>query len=536
MTAADSGQAATAWLVEAEHHGSKFDLLAYVRRQASGYGLGQINAAENGTRKFGIDGRVRIRENLSLAVTSYQENFLETDARRRAGTAELEYRTDGTSFRAGMVYANDRLSDGTVNESTLVRLGATQRLFDGRLELDAQTEFALGGQDESVDFPARHSFSARYAVTEDIKIIGTYEIADGENIDARTARIGVDVSPWDGARIVSSMNQQEITEYGPRTFAAYGLTQSIPVGDKWTVDFSLDGNETLAGFDRSDVVNDQQPVASGGFLGNDATLTEDFLAVTAGATYRNADWSWTSRAEYRDGDTSTRYGVTTALLKQIGEGSALGALASLFIAQDQSGVSTRVIEAEASWAHRPADSQWSWLQKLEFREDRVRNAVAGAAGPIGGVPLLVDGNVTSRRVINSLSVNYAPIDAQNGLFTEAGEYSLFWGSRYVFDRFGEDDVEGWSNVVGADVKFDLSDTLDVGAQGTARIGNNFDSVAYSGGPTVGLTPFQNAYISIGYNVVGFADRDFEESRYTRDGPFITFRLKFDQQSLGSVGL
>ena len=536
VAATGAGRAATAWLVEAEHHGSTFDLLAYVRRQASGYGLGQLNAAENGTRKFGIDGRVRIRDNLSVAVTSYQEDFLSTAARRRAGTVELEYRTDGTSFRAGMVYANDRLSDGTVNESTLVRLGATQRLLGGKLELDAQTEFALGGRDESIDFPARHSFSARYAVTEDIKIIGTYEIADGENIDARTARVGIDVSPWSGARIVSSMNQQEITEYGPRTFAAYGLTQSIPVGDKWTVDFSLDGNETISGFDRSDVINDQQPVASGGFLGNDATLTEDFLAVTAGTTYRNADWSWTSRAEYRDGDISTRYGLTTALLKQIGEGSALGALASLFIAEDQSGVSTRVIEAEASWAHRPADSQWSWLQKLEFREDRVRNAVAGASGPIGGAPLLVNGDVTSRRIINSLSVNYTPIGADNGLFTEAGEYSLFWGSRYVFDRFGPDDVEGWSNVVGADVKFDLSDTLDIGGQATARIGNDFDSIAYSGGPSVGITPFKNAYISVGYNVVGFADRDFEESRYTRDGPFLTFRLKFDQESLGSLGL
>tara|TARA_R110002124_G_scaffold4215_9_gene25808 strand:- start:46 stop:1044 length:999 start_codon:yes stop_codon:yes gene_type:complete len=332
------------------------------------------------------------------------------------------------------------------------------------------------------------------------------------------------------------MNQQEITEYGPRTFAAYGLTQSIPVGDKWTIDFSLDGNETLGGFDRSDVVNDLQPVASGGFLGNSATLTEDFLAVTAGATYRNADWSWTSRAEYRDGDISTRYGATTALLKQIGEGSALGALASIFIAKDQAGVSTRVIEAEASWAHHPADSRWSWLGKLEFREDRVRNAVAGTSGPIGGAPLLVNGDVTSRRIINSLSINYTPIDANDGLFTEAGEYSLFWGSRYVFDRFGEDDVKGWSNVVGADVKFDLSDTLDVGAQGTARVGNDFDSIAYSGGPTIGITPFKNAYIAIGYNVVGFADRDFEESRYTRDGPFITFRLKFDQQSLGSLGL
>ena len=531
-----NGRAATAWLVEAEHHGSKFDILAYVRRQATGYGLGQLNAAETGTRKFGIDARLRVRENLSLAVTSYQENFLTSGARRRAGTAELEYRAKDTSFRAGIVYANDRLSDGTVNESRLVRLGATQRLFDGKLELDAQTEFALGGQDESIDFPARHSFSARYAVTKDIKVIGTYEIADGENVDARTARIGVDVSPWDGARIVSSMNQQEITEFGPRTFAAYGLTQSIPLDDKWTIDFSLDGNETLGGFDRGDVINEQQPVASGGFLGNDTTLTEDFLALTAGFTYRTDDWSWNGRAEYRDGDVTERYGFTTAALKQIGEGSAVGALASVFVAKDTTGISTRVVEAEASWAHRPADSQWSWLEKLEFREDRVRNAVAGASAPIGGAPLLVDGNVTSRRIINSLSVNYTPIAADDGIFTEAGEYGFFWGSRYVFDRFGPDDVEGWSNVVGADIKFDLSDTIDVGGQATARIGNDFDSIAYSGGPSVGITPFKNGYISVGYNVVGFADRDFEESRYTRDGPFITFRLKFDQETLGSLGL
>lgn len=533
---AGTGRAATAWLVEAEHHGSKFDVLAYVRRQASGFGLGQLNAAESGTRKFGIDTRVRITDQLTVAVTGYQENFLDTNARRRAGTAEVEYRSNDTSVRAGIVHANDRLSDGTTNKSSLVRLGATQRLFDGKLELDAQTEFALGGQDESIDFPARHSVTARYAITNDIKLVGTYEIADGENIDARTARIGVDVAPWDGARIVSSLNQQEITEFGPRTFAAYGLTQSIPLDDKWTIDFSLDGNETLGGFQRSDVINDEQPVASGGFLGNDGSLTEDFVAVTAGATYRSDDWSWVSRAEYRDGDLSERYGFTSAILKEIGEGSSVGAIGSIFVAEDLTGTKTQVVEAEASWAHRPADSQWSWLEKLEYREDKIRNATAGTSGPIGGAPLLVNGNVTSRRIINSLSVNYTPIDAHDGIFTEAGEYSFFWGSRYVFDKFGQDDVKGWSNVVGADVKFDLSDTIDIGGQATARIGNDFDTVAYSGGPSIGITPFKNGYISVGYNVVGFEDRDFEESRYTRDGPFITFRLKFDQNTFSSLGL
>ena len=532
----NADNSATAWLVEAEHHGSRFDILAYVRQQASGFGVGQINNSESGTRKFGIDTRVRATDNLTLSMTGYQENFLTTNARRRAGTAEAEYRSNDTSLRAGLTYANDRLSDGTINESMLARLGATQRFFGGKLELDAQTEFALGGKDESIDFPARHSLTARYAVTDSIKVIGTYEIADGENIDARTARIGVDVAPWDGGRIVSSLNQQEITEFGPRTFAAYGLTQSIPLNDKWTLDFSLDGNKTLRGFNRSDVVNTKQPVASGGYLGSNGSLTEDFVAVTAGATYRSEDWSLVSRAEYRDGDLSKRYGFTSAVLRQLGEGNSLGALGSIFVAEGSDGTSTRVIEAEGSWAYRPVDSQWAWLEKLEFREDRVRNATAGEPGPIGGAPLLVSGDVTSRRIINSLSVNYTPQDERDNLFTESGEYSLFWGSRYVFDKFGQDDLKGWSNIIGADIKYDLSDSIDVGGQATARIGNNFDTIAYSGGPSIGVTPFKNGYISLGYNVVGFDDRDFEESRYTRDGPFVTFRLKFDQQTLGNLGL
>jgi len=106
----------------------------------------------------------------------------------------------------------------------------------------------------------------------------------------------------------------------------------------------------------------------------------------------------------------------------------------------------------------------------------------------------------------------------------------------VFDKFRQDDLDGWSNIVGADAKFDLSDTIDVGAQATARIGNDFDSVAYSGGPAVTLSPFKNANITVGYNVVGYHDRDFEEAIYTRDGPFVTFKVKFDQTTFAGLGL
>ncbi len=531
----DAGTAA-AYLVEVEHHGKAVDLLAYIRQQEAGFGVGQTNATETGTQKFGLDGRVRFGDDLSLVGSAWQERYLGGLAKRQAGQARVEYRTKAIDLRAGITVANDRLNDGREANSTIAQLGATKRFLNNRLELDAQTEFALSGKDASIDVPARHKATARFAVTRDIAVVGAYEIAKGEAIDARTVRVGFDVKPWDGARFVSSLNQQSIAEYGPRSFAAYGLSQSLPIGKNWTVDFTIDGNKTLSGIDATRVLNPEQPVASGGFIGTDGALTEDFTAVTAGATYRGDRWSLASRFEFRAADRSDRYGMTISGLRQLGEGRAFGGQFSWFRANGNAAPTTQSTALALSWAHRPDDSRWSWLEKLELRSDTVSGAVAGLPGPIGGAPLLISGNASSKRVINSLSVNWSPVTKSDGRYLGRSEVSLFWGSRYVADKIDQDDLTGWSNVVGADIRFDLSETVDVGIAGTVRESNGGKAISYAGGPSISLSPFENSYITLGYNVVGYNDRDYNDARYTRSGPYVTLRLKFDQNSLSALGI
>jgi uncharacterized repeat protein (TIGR01451 family) len=527
----------TAWLVEAEHHGSRYDVLAYAREQETGFGVGQTNGGENGTRKFGVDGRMRMTQQLSATGSAWHEEYLDSVSKRDAVRGLIEYRAKSVDLRSGLTVASDRLSDGTTAGSTIAQFGAAKRFLNNKLELDAQTEVPLADKDESVDFPARHKFGLRYAFNEDITLVGAYEIANGKAVDARTARVGFDLKPWAGARFTSSVNRQDIAEYGPRSFAAFGLAQSLPVTPKLTLDFTLDANKTLGGVDATKVLNTAHPVSSGGFIGNgDTTLTDDFTAITTGATYRGDRWSWTGRAEMRTAATGNRYGLTTAVLRQIGEGRAVGGQFSWTRAKATSGVETQATALALSLAHRPADSRLSILDKLELRSDIARNAVAGEAGPIGGAVLTISGDVKSQRIINSFSLNWSPTAKIDGQYVERSEVSFFWGSRYVFDRFGVDDLKGWSNLFGTDLKYDAGKGIDLGLSGTIRQNPGGRSYSWSGGPAIGISAAKNSYVSVGYNVTGFHDRDYEASRYTRSGPFVTLRMKFDQGLLSGLGL
>jgi len=518
--------AGTAFLAEAEHHGGGIDLLAYARQQDAGFGVGQQNLVEAGTRKVGLDGRIALTDALSLTATGWYQDMLVGAGQRIAGEARLEYRRAGRTLFVGGQIAADRGLDGGDRDSRLLTLGGSQTLLGGALTLTGQTQVAPGGEKASVDFPIRHQLTASWRITPGIRLIGGYEIADGKDFVAHTAQLGFDVAPWTGAKLTSTLNQQAIGENGGRTYAQYGLSQSLPLGKRWTVDATLDASNTVRGrIAPGAQVNAFQPAASGGFLGRDQ-INGDYAAVTVGATYRAARWSWNGRLEYRDGAAQDRWGLTTNFLRTLGEGRTLASSLKAYRVTDANGNTAAYGTVDLAIAYRPLDSRWSILERLELRHESADAAFDDSN--VLGVPAYGAGMQVTSRVINNLAVNYRTGAEGLGHGVEATAY---YGAKYVDGRFADDRYDGFIDVTGFDLRADLGRRLDIGVQGSVQHAWDRGVWSWSGGPSVGVAPVANVWISAGYNIAGYRDRDFEADRYTRQGPYLTMRLKFDQRSV-----
>ena len=85
-------------------------------------------------------------------------------------------------------------------------------------------------------------------------------------------------------------------------------------------------------------------------------------------------------------------------------------------------------------------------------------------------------------------------------------------------------------MLGLEARHDLSDRIDLGFNASVRHVTSSNTFDFMVGPSLGISPMTNAWVTLGYNFVGFGDRDFSEARFTRRGAFVTLRFKFDQDS------
>jgi outer membrane protein assembly factor BamA len=132
-------------------------------------------------------------------------------------------------------------------------------------------------------------------------------------------------------------------------------------------------------------------------------------------------------------------------------------------------------------------------------------------------------NYDSKRFVNNFVANYA---SGNRV-----QVSLQYGAKYVLETIDSTDYSGYTDLTGIELRYDLTKRWDVGFRLSALHSWSIDQTDYGTSVSTGFNVGKNFWISVGYNITGFRDRDFSRADFTSEGPFIKFRLKFDQASV-----
>jgi hypothetical protein len=311
-------------------------------------------------------------------------------------------------------------------------------------------------------------------------------------------RVGLKSSPWSGGQLSSSLEQQN-SENGTRVFSVTGLQQAWQISKKWSLDAGLDRSSTIKQPGNTPFNTNVPPVAG----------STDFTAISGGASYKEEKWSWTGRLELRTSDAEDKFGLFTGIYGEVRDGLGLGAAAQIFKTNGVAGAKATSGDLRFSLAYRPQETAWIVLNRLDYLFDRQE----------GG-----DFAYDNWRLIDNINANWKSKNRKTQL-------SLQYGAKYVNETIDEHDYSGYTDLTGLEGRYDLTKKWDVGVTGKVLHSWQAKQMKYGSGASIGYNLVKNAWISAGYNFVGFTDRDFSAAEFTAQGPFVKFRFKFEQNSL-----
>jgi hypothetical protein len=495
----------SAWLGEVQHHEAQWDAKAYVREQATEFGLGQQAASETGTRRIGADGRWKLSDTQQLQGQAYKLQNLSTGAQNTVLEGRMEQKlSDDLSAYYGARGSQDTSVAGATPSRQLIA-GAAYSMMEKKLALHGAAEI---GAEEVVgaSMPDRLMLGADYRLTEKSRLFAEQEFARGVQFAANATRIGLRTQVWSGGEVASSVGNSSFNDAG-RLYGNLGLVQRWQINEQWQTDFSLDRSQTL----RDAATPTDPAIATPPLLAAYlpfGSSSGDYTTATAGVAYQDALWSANARIEIRNASLDQQKNLQIGSQLQLAEGRSM-AVGLILRSAASASSSTRDGDLRLSYAYRPNGGRWVWFNRADY----VSQSSQALASTLKGAKL-----------VNNLNANYRP--------NHRTQISLQYGAKYVIDAIDGVDCKGYTDLIGAEFRRDLSTDWDVGVFGSVLRSVSAGVRDYSVGASLGYQLMTNVWVALGYNLRGLDDRDFNGGSYSARGLFLTLRMKVDQETFG----
>ena len=491
-----------AWIVEHQFVSEKLDTRVRAEQTDAGFGLGQVSANDDDTRLMQAGARYRFNESLSVSSDLSRQQLLSSSNQRDLAEGRVEYQRDNWQTFGGVRLTEDQTATGDYQARQLIA-GGRRDLMDKRLSLHATGETNIDASNDNADYPKRLMLGSDYRLNNKVSLFAAQEFTWGFNRRTQDSRVGARATPWQGGTVTSQVSRS-MDEYGPRLMAHAGLFQTIELTSQWTADVGFDRAQTLTDGPTTDSFDPRRAPASG-------TANSDYTAVSGGIGYRDAAWQWTNRVEFREAETDDKWNLLSGFRHRLDATDTLAGRVLHFDQQFRNGDILRSSELDVSWARRPLDDGMIWLNRSRLIYDEQRTAAASLFG---------------HRLINNTHLNFVHDDRH--------QLSLQYGARYVGDTIDATRYSGYTDLVAAEYRFDLTERWDIGTRGSSMNSYNSNIRSNAIGVMVGFSPIRDIWLSLGYNFRGFYDADFNGAEGRVQGIVLDFRIKFDQGSVRNL--
>jgi hypothetical protein len=357
----------------------------------------------------------------------------------------------------------------------------------GEYENDVvETENRLAAVGGEYQIRSKSRLYARYEFIDSIG--GPFEL---NNLQSQnTTVVGLDTEYMKEGQLFNEYRMRDAIS-GREGEAATGLR------NQWHV---AEGVRLSTGFERvTPVIGDSRTEAT---------------AVTGGIEYtRNPNWKGTARLELRSAEANDSLLNTFGYARKLSrDWTFLGkTIVYLVDGKGPGGGDKTQARIQAGLAYRETKTdRWNALSKYEFKiEDDATQA-----------------SVDLQRQVHilSLQANYQP--------TADWIFSGHYAGKLVFEKSNDQDNTYNAHLLSFRVIYELTKRWDVGLNTSALFSGDLRSAQYGIGPEVGFTIRNNLRLGVGYNVIGFHDRDLGAEDYTQKGVYLALRFKFDEELFG----
>ena len=234
-------------------------------------------------------------------------------------------------------------------------------------------------------------------------------------------------------------------------------------------------------------------------------INEDFESAYLGVAYISDATSASARIEGRQSSAGDTWTATAGVARELTETLSLaGSARGLFNEAAGSNDAASQLDVRLGGAWRPRDEDTIIFDRLDI--SHTNNEIGES----------------ETKIVNNLAVNTK--------VTDRLQATANYGVKNVRREIAGQQLSSWNHLLGGEARFDVTERIDIGLRGSFLTSEGTDTAEYSFGPSIGVTPVKNLWLSLGYNFEGFKDDDFEAAEFSREGVYLQMRLKFDQDT------